>query len=297
VLVIGGAGMLGHKLWQVLRPRFDVFVTVRKAAGDYEGFKLFDTERVLGGVDVRRPDDLLAAFAWCRPDVVVNAAGIVKQREAAEDPIQSLEINALFPHRLAMLCRARETRLIHFSTDCVFSGKAGGYTEDSPSDATDLYGRTKLLGEVTTGGALTLRTSMIGRELETRRGLLEWFLGQRRGRCRGYARTVFSGLTTESLAAVVADVAERHPSLAGLYHVSAAPICKYDLLRLINEAYRLGVAIEEDDTLVCDRSLDSTRFRQATGWRPESWERMIATMRDDTTPYDAWAEGTRAYAP
>ena len=143
--------------------------------------------------------------------------------------------------------------------------------------------------------ALTLRTSMIGRELETRRGLLEWFLGQKGGCCRGYAWAVFSGLTTASLAAVLADIIGNHP-LSGLYHVSGDPISKYELLRLINEVYRLGVTIEKDDVPACDRSLDSTRFRRATGWRPEPWERMIATMHEDATPYDAWAEGTHAYA-
>jgi dTDP-4-dehydrorhamnose reductase len=284
VLILGGAGMLGHTLWQRWCRRFDVFATVRKAASYYKTFDLFDPERLMGGVDIRRPDDVLAAFAWSRPDVVINAVGIIKQLKESEDPLLSLEINSLLPHRLALACRASRARLIHISTDCVFSGKAGRYTESSISDATDLYGRTKYLGEVHGQGALTLRTSIIGREIETCLGLIEWFLAQKGGRCRGFSRAIFSGLTTPAFADLLADIIVGHPTLHGLYQVSSDPISKYDLLHLVNEVYQLGVTIEKDDEFICDRSLDSTRFREATGWQPESWKAMIVEMHRDSTP-------------
>lgn len=285
VLILGGAGMLGHMLCRRWHRRFDVFVTVRKAANYYTArFDLFAPERLMGGVDVKRTEDVLAAFAWSRPDVVINAVGIIKQLKESEDALPSLEINALLPHRLALACRACGARFIHISTDCVFSGKAGRYTEQSISDATDLYGRTKYLGEVHGQGALTLRTSIIGREIETRLGLIEWFLAQKGGRCRGFSRAIFSGLTTLALADLLADIIVDHPRLHGLYHVSSDPISKYDLLHLVNEVYQLGVIIERDDEFVCDRSLDSTRFRETTGWRPESWKAMIVEMNRDSTP-------------
>ncbi len=285
VLIVGGAGMLGHMLWQRLRRRFDVFVTVRYPASYYRKFNLFDPERLMGGVDVRMYEDVLGALAWSQPDVVINAVGIIKQLKESDDPLLSLEINALLPHRLALACRACGARFIHISTDCVFSGKAGSYTEQSISDATDLYGRTKYLGEVHGQWALTLRTSIIGRELETCLGLIEWFFTQKGGRCRGFSRAIFSGLTTLALADLLVDIIIDHPTLNGLYHVSSDPISKYDLLRLVNDVYQLGVTIEKDDEFVCDRSLDSTRFRKATGWRPEAWKTMIVEMNRDSMPY------------
>jgi dTDP-4-dehydrorhamnose reductase len=295
VLILGGAGMLGHRLWQGLRHRFDVFVTVRRVCSYYSRFDLFDPQRLMGEIDVRRAEDLLMALSWSQPDVVINTVGVIKQRKESNDPLLNLEINSLFPHRLALACRARSARLIHISTDCVFSGKQGHYTEDSASDASDLYGRTKYLGEILGERVLTLRTSLIGREIETRFGLLEWFLTRRNKRCRGFSQAIFSGLTALTFADIVADVMQKHPDLNGLYHVSGNPISKYNLLKLINEVYDLGVAIENDPEFVCDRSLDSTRFQQATGCRPLEWRLMILQMKEDTVPYDAW-KGIRNYS-
>lgn len=287
VLVLGGAGLLGHKLYQILRPRFDVFATVRKPISFYSRFGIFDPDRIRGEVDLRCVEEILKVFVWSQPDVVINAVGVVKQRVESQDPLLNLEINSLLPHRLALICRARGCRLIHVSTDCVFSGKDGGYDEESASDAQDLYGRTKYLGEVCGEGALTLRTSFIGRELDSKHGLLEWFLSQTGKRCRGFSKVIFSGLTTVALAELVGDLVESHRELCGLYHVGADPISKYDLLCLINEVYDLGVRIEKDEEFVCDRSLDSSRFRSATGWQPASWRAMVAQMKKDVAAYEA----------
>jgi len=288
VLILGGAGLLGHKLYQILGRRFDVFATVRKPSSFYSRFGIFDPDRIQGEVDLRCAEETLKVFVWSRPEVVVNAVGVVKQRVESQDTLLSLEINSLLPPRLALICRARGCRLIHVSTDCVFSGQNGGYNEQSASDARDLYGRTKYLGEVCGEGALTLRTSFIGRELDSRHGLLEWFLSQKGKSCRGFSKVIFSGLTTIALAGLVGDIIDKHRDLSGLFHVSSDPISKYDLLSLINEIYRLEVRIERDDGYVCDRSLDSSRFRAATGWRPASWQAMVLQMREDPTAYDTW---------
>jgi dTDP-4-dehydrorhamnose reductase len=278
--------MLGHKLWQTLAPRFDTRVTFRGSPASYARYGIFDPDRSIGGVSAGDFDSVVRAFAAARPDVVVNCIGIVKQDAAAKDPIASIGINALFPHRVAQLARASGARMIHLSTDCVFSGRAGGYRESDAPDAADLYGRSKLLGEVGAPGALTLRTSIIGRELAGAQGLLEWFLSQRGGRVRGFRRAVFSGFTTQALSELIAYLIAGRPGLSGVYHVAAQPIDKLALLTLVKETFGLDVEIEPDESFVCDRSLDGSRFAEEVGFTAPSWPEMIARTRDDPTPYD-----------
>lgn len=286
VLILGGAGMLGHKLWQSFSPRFDTHVTFRKSAAAYTGLGIYDPSRALGGVTADDLQSTKRALDLVHPDVVVNCIGIVKQDTRARDPIASITVNALFPHRLAQICRDAGARLIHLSTDCVFSGRAGDYSEDDTPDADDLYGRTKLLGEVGGEGCLTIRTSMIGRELEGSHGLVEWFLAQEGKRVRGFRRAVFTGFTTGALADVLAEVISHHHDLSGIWHVASEAINKFDLLSLIKEMYQLTVEIEPDETFLCDRSLDGSRFRQKVGIAALSWPEMIRRMREDSTSYD-----------
>lgn len=290
VLILGGAGMLGHKLWQVLRERFDTWVTVRSGYPAYARYDLFDPEHTVGGVDVFDFDTVMRAVATVHPEVVVNAVGIIKQLPTAKDPIVSLTVNSLFPHRLAVLCQAAGARLIHISTDCVFSGRKGMYTEDDAPDAEDLYGRSKLLGEVSSPCCLTLRTSIIGRELESANGLVEWFLSNQGGRVQGYTNAIYTGFPTLVLAQIIADVIERHPDLSGLYHVSSEPISKYELLCLLHDAYRVSTEIEPFSDVRIDRSLDSSRFRTATGFTPLPWPDMVRAMATDPTPYETWRQ-------
>ena len=209
---------------------------------------------------------------------MLNCIGIIKQSKAASDPLPSIAINSLLPHQLAQMAAARGARLIHFSTDCVFSGRRGNYVEDDEPDPVDLYGRSKLLGEVTAPNGLTLRTSIVGRELREHLGLIDWFLSQRGGRINGYARALYSGLTTLAAADLVAWLIRAHPALQGLWQVSGEPISKFDLLQIVKRVYGLDIEIAPDRHFVCDRRLDSTRFRKHTGWRPPSWDHMIAAM-------------------
>ena len=222
------------------------------------------------------------------PQVVVNCVGIVKQLAAARDPIASITINSLFPHRLARLCRDAGCRLIHMSTDCVFSGRKGAYTEDDLPDPEDLYGRSKLLGEVAEEGALTIRSSIIGRELASSNGLVEWFLAQAGKSVRGYRRAVYSGFTTLAMARIISEIIADQPALSGVWHVSSDPLSKYDLLLLVRQAYGVEVEVVPDDEVALDRSLDSSRFRAAAGFVPPSWPEMIREMAADPTPYDVW---------
>jgi dTDP-4-dehydrorhamnose reductase len=286
ILILGATGMLGHKLMQLLSRRFEVTGTVRGPATIYANHPVLGQMALLGDVQAENFDSVVRALASIRPNAVINCIGIIKQLPAAKAPLPSIAINALFPHRLAQLCQAAGIHLVHISTDCVFSGRKGMYTEDDLSDAEDLYGRTKFLGEVTGPRCLTLRTSIIGRELQTRSGLIEWFIGHRNGTVAGYAKAIYTGFTTKVLAELIGNVLERYPGLSGLWHVSSDPISKYELLGLVNQAFRLGITINRDETFICDRSLNSTRFRETTRYEPPAWQDMIAQIASDPTPYD-----------
>ena len=284
VLVLGGSGMLGHKLWQVFSGRFDTYVTLRGRDSALARLGI-DPERTVPNVSAETFETVVRAVADVRPQVVVNCIGIVKQAPEARDPLSSILVNSLLPHRVAELCRAAGARLIHVSTDCVFSGSAGRYTEADIPDPEDLYGRSKLLGEVADGACLTVRTSIVGRELRRSNGFLEWFLAQAGGSVRGFRRAIFSGLSTAALAEVLAEVISDHPELAGLRHVASEPISKFDLLQLLKDAYGLEVEIVPDDDVVSDRSLDGKRFEQETGLRRKTWPEMAAALAGDETPY------------
>jgi dTDP-4-dehydrorhamnose reductase len=288
ILILGAGGMLGHKLCQQLRGGFDVWGTVRSNGALLVERGIVDRSHLVEQIDAANFDSIVDVIARCRPDAVVNCIGIVKQLAEARDPVRSLSINALFPQRLAVLCRAAGVRLIHVSTDCVFSGRKGRYVEEDVSDAEDLYGRSKFLGEVADPPALTLRTSIIGREPASTTGLVEWFLSNRGKRIRGFTRAIFSGLTTLRLAEVVRRVFSEFPALTGLYHVASHPISKYDLLLLLRDELNVDVEIQPADEVILDRSLQAARLLNETGITPPAWPEMIRQMRDDPTPYDQW---------
>lgn len=212
-----------------------------------------------------------------KPDVIVNCAGLTKHKPEAEDPLIAIPINALMPHRLAALSALAGARLIHISTDCVFSGEKGNYAESDFADARDVYGKTKALGELFYPHTVTLRTSTIGHELQSRFGLLDWFLSQET-LCKGYRRAIFSGLPTVVFAQVIRDVVIPNTALSGLYHVAAKPINKFDLLKMIADIYGKTIEIVSDDQLAIDRSLNATRFRDATGYIAPEWLQLIKTM-------------------
>jgi dTDP-4-dehydrorhamnose reductase len=253
-------------------------VTLRQTATHYRNHGLFANANAAYDFDVRDVERLRAMLSETRPDAVINAIGIVKQRMDAENAVQSIEINALLPHRLAELCQTIDARLIHISTDCVFSGKRGHYREDDLPDAIDLYGRTKLLGEVTGPGCLTLRTSIVGLELKRRKSLVEWFLSEK-GTIRGFRRAIYSGLTTPELGRVIRRLLENFPQLNGLFHVVSKPISKYDMLRQLSDLLdRRDITIEPDDSYVCDRSMNGERFKAATGYVAPPWSALLQEL-------------------
>lgn len=280
VLILGASGMLGNAMLRTLSlsDAFEVWGTAR-SAGVLRHFEPSLGQRIITGIDVENVDALTALLADRRPSVVINCIGLVKQLAQAEDPLSALPINALLPHRLARLCLLLNARLVHISTDCVFRGDRGNYLESDPSDAQDLYGRSKYLGEVDYPHAITLRTSIIGHELTSAHGLVGWFLAQK-GKVKGYRKAVFSGLPTVELSRVVRDLVLPRPDLSGVYHVASQPIAKYDLLQLVRDAYGKTIEIEPDDRVAIDRSLNAERFREATGYVAAPWPELVARMRD-----------------
>lgn len=284
--------MLGHKMFQVLGQRFpNTWCTIREPRDLWEarGVPLLASERVLDRVEVIEPSSVEEVMRRLRPQLVVNCVGVIKQRSDATNAIPSITINALLPHRIAAVAAEWDGRLIHFSTDCVFSGSRGNYSEDDFSDAADLYGRSKFLGEVVGENALTLRTSIIGRELRYHRSLLDWFLQQNHSRISGFTQAWWSGVTTNHLAELVGDIAERHTNLSGMYQVSSGRVSKFHLLQLLRDGYGMEVEIVPDASVHCDRSLRGDRLRDAIGYACPPWDVLISQLVQDSTPYDNWA--------
>jgi len=278
ILILGGDGMLGHQLLKSWRNGHEVLVTLHGGPDRYSRYDLFNEANSYYGVDVRDFAAIESAVRDFRPEAVVNAVGIVKQRAAAHEAIISLEVNSLLPHLLSRLCGETGARLVHVSTDCVFSGAKGMYTEDDLEDARDLYGRSKLLGEVHYENAITLRTSIIGLELARKKSLIEWFIGQK-GRVKGFTRAIYSGFTTLEMARIIERVLTDHPDLSGLWHVASDPINKYELLAMLSAFLeRDDIELERDTDFCCDRSLDGSRFNKKTGYRPPVWPQMMKEL-------------------
>jgi dTDP-4-dehydrorhamnose reductase len=271
--------MLGHALFHYLAENaaLDVFATVRSMK-ELSGWLPPDRlKNVRSDVDIHQTDSLVKVFAEVKPDLVVNCIGVIKQIPEAQDPLTTITANALLPHRVALLCRTVGARMIHVSTDCVFDGEKGCYTESDFSNAADLYGRTKYLGEVYYPHCITLRTSIIGHELKGNYGLVEWFLRQEE-KVRGFRKVIYSGFPTVELSRIISDYVIPNPEMTGLYHVSSNPVSKYELLKLINIQYDKKIEIEPEDSFQLDRSLDSSIFRSLTGYNPPTWTELVGEM-------------------
>lgn len=280
ILVLGATGMLGSAVFKALceSGQHQVWGSQRgnQAHPKLAGFR---SAGILTSLDVLDQDSLVKAFVQVKPDVVINCVGLIKQLDQANDPLVALPVNAMLPHRLLRLCEVAGARLVHISTDCVFNGRKGNYLETDSSDAEDLYGRSKYMGEIQhSTHAITLRTSIIGHELGTSFALLEWFLSQQ-GSVKGFSKAIFSGVPTCELARILVEYVLPQPQLHGLYHVAAQPVSKLRLLEMVAKEYGLQTTINPDSSLVIDRSLCAARFQQASGYTPPEWPDLIQKMR------------------
>lgn len=279
ILILGCTGMLGHTLFLRLFSHKDlsVYATARSQDGLSKWFPGECLERVISGVDAFDFGSVESAFTKVKPDVVINCIGHIKQLPNADDPVLSIYLNSLFPHVAEALCRDVQARLIHISTDCVFEGDKGNYSESAIPDAKDLYGRSKLLGEVSGSCSIVLRTSLIGHEIKNKLGLVEWFLSQKT-EIRGYTKAIFSGLPTVEFADLIANYILPDERMNGIYNISSWPISKFDLLMLIASRYGKDITIEPYDLVDLNRSLDPGKFRRISGYIPPQWPELIKKM-------------------
>lgn len=288
ILIFGANGMLGHKLMQKLGGAFEVIGTIRGSFAEIEHFGIFERERIIEFTAASDAPSIESAIVKAKPDVVINAIGIVKQLPSAKDVITTLEINSIFPNRLADLAAKHGFRLITISTDCVFDGVRGNYSENDQPNANDLYGKSKNIGEVVADNCLTIRTSIIGRELGSAHSLIEWFLSNRGGSAKGFTNAIYSGFPTIVFADIITSLITDHKELSGLYHIASDPINKFDLLTLVNKYYDVSITVEPSDDFKIDRSLNGSLFKKSTGFTPLPWEEMIKMMAEDPTPYDSY---------
>jgi dTDP-4-dehydrorhamnose reductase len=286
LLILGGTGMLGHRLWSTFGPHYDVWATVRDHASKIPAIPGIDRSKILDLFDSNNLENLSVLLKNLRPDVVINCIGIIKQLDESKNHIISIGINSLFPHKLAELCYQNGIRMIHMSTDCVFDGATGQYNELDKANAVDLYGKTKLLGEVDyLPNVLTLRTSIIGREIRPKGSLVEWFLSLKGQKVQGYKNAIFSGLTTLALSQIFKNHIFPNPKLNGVYHVSSEPISKYDILEMTRDLFKLEIEIIPEEQMKVNRSLDSQKFRKETGHIPTPWPEMIKDLLVDDKFY------------
>lgn len=286
ILILGGTGMLGHRLWSSLSSTHEVWGTIRGKKEELCDIPNINRDNILEKIDIYDMDKLKDVVSSLKPDVVLNCIGIIKHVDEAKNHLTSVEINSLLPHRLEGICKNSGSRLVHFSTDCVFDGVKGNYQEDDISNATDLYGRSKFLGEVNySKHVFTMRTSIIGREISPRGSLIDWFLSQNGREVEGYQKAIYTGFPTATIAKILNDYILPNDQLWGTYQVSSAPINKFNLLKLTKEAFGVDIALKENIEFTIDRSLNANKFEEAIGYKAPHWCELIKDLVIDNQFY------------
>ncbi len=279
ILVLGVTGMLGHTLFKEMgkNEKFEVFGTTRSKSGLENYFTKEELLKIRDGVDADNFETVIRAIAGIQPTIIINCIGIIKQLPISQDPLTAITVNSQLPHRLSLVSRTANARLIHISTDCVFDGKKGEYRESDLSTAEDLYGKTKYLGEVHYPHCVTLRTSIIGHELKTNFSLVDWFMSQE-GEINGFTKAIYSGFPTIEIVNIISNYVIPNKELSGLYHLSSDAISKYDLLNIVKDNYKKDIKINAFDDFILDRSMNSDKFKLITGYVAPSWEQLIKDM-------------------
>lgn len=290
ILILGGNGMIGHKVYQVLKDDYqDTWVSLREPIEKSKSKDLFNAEKVISGLELSDFAKLTEALDLLNPDIIINAAGITIRRGVNSVVSKSIVLNSALPHIIEEWANVRDgKRVIHFSTDCVFSGSSGSYTEESLPDARDIYGKTKALGEIFGPKSLTLRGSMIGREIENSTELLEWFLKNNSKEVKGFSNVIYSGITTLQMAFFVKRIISDFPYLSGLYNVASVPISKYDLLILFNKYFQNNSIIINDSDYHSRKDLIADKFYKATNFKIPSWKDLVVDLKEDSEKYHTY---------
>ncbi|MCB0363104.1 MAG: SDR family oxidoreductase, partial [Bdellovibrionales bacterium] len=289
ILILGAGGMLGHKLAFLLNKNFEIYTTTRSPYSLYKKFEIFDPNRHIDQLDVLDESALSLAVKKIEPRVIINCVGLTTRKIDTQDSSLVIKTNSLLPHNLTAIAKRIKARVIHFSTDCVFSGSKGNYKESDLTDSRDLYGLSKVLGEVNHEPCLTLRSSIIGREILHHTELLEWLVSMQDQQVRGFSRVYYTGVTTNLMVKVVEDIILNHPELFGVYQLASPKISKYELLNLINEALQLNVSIQSDSQYQSDKSLDGSRLAKIVQSADKiTWEDMIVDLIKEDKRYKKW---------
>lgn len=284
IVVLGCSGMLGHKLMQTISESTDyhVYGTVRSMTSNrVTQIPRNKNTTVVSDIHADNLAPLKKLLAETHPVAIVNCIGIVKQLPEGSQPIPSIKINSLLPHQLAEMSREVGSRFFHFSTDCVYSGTKGFYSETDATDPQDLYGKSKAIGEVGGPGCFTIRSSIIGPELDSHLGLFEWFCLQRGKKVKGYRKALYTGFTTTAMSRILLMLIEKFPEMSGVWNVASDPISKYEILCKINKILNLGITVEEDQSYAMNRTLDGSKFKNATGFSSPSWDEMLTQLGQD----------------
>ena len=283
IIILGASGLIGHKLLHTFKNSdHEIFGIIHGKKNDFLNIEFLQEDSILEEFNILDFIKLEGIFDAIKPDVVLNCVGITKRKEEVNNLEYTIEVNSLFPHKLANLAKRMNFRVIHFSTDCVFNGETGNYNEESNTTGEDIYGKTKALGEIKYPHTLTVRSSFIGRELTGQTELLEWLISQNGKTIKGFTKAMYSGVSTTFMSRVILDIMENYPKLSNLYQLATPePISKYDLLCLARDSFSLDIEIVPDDTFEIQPTLNGKKLRKAMNLTIPSWEEMMNELASD----------------
>ena len=280
ILILGADGMIGHKIAQSLED-FELILASRKSIS-LKSIGIIKGKMVLHNLITDSLDLLLDSTT---PDIIINCAGITTRRGVEDNIVNTGLLNSELPHKLDSWANLNSKKLIHFSTDCVFSGNRGNYLDNDFADADDIYGKSKALGEVDSPNTLTLRCSMIGRELYNFTELFEWLLKNKNKKIEGYSNTFYSGITTVRMGIILNQILKKNLNLSGIYNISSTPISKFDLLIKLSNAFNLNVEVKQNTNNKSNKVLISEKFTEITGIYPPNWDDLISEFKEDCEKY------------
>jgi len=287
ILILGAGGMLGHKLYQTLSKKHsNVVATFRKKASHYNHYQIYNPKNSIGELDVTDQASLLKVLDKEKPDVICNCIGKTTRKISSEDSQSVIYLNSFLPHLISKWCSENKSYFIHFSTDCVFSGKDGPYLPDDFRDSRDLYGLSKTLGETNSKHGLTIRTSIVGREIENQTEFFEWIFSSRGQKVKGYKNVFYSGVTTNYLSSVVSQLIDRESKITGLLQLASPPISKLHLIKKVNTIFKLGISVQTDASKASNKVLSSVDFKLTSGIKTESWDEMLSTLKNENDYYE-----------
>ncbi len=285
-MVLGAGGMLGHTLYRELVQSFpDTWAVTRKPYEYYEKYGIFDSERFLSGLEARSAESINDILSQVEPDVILNCIGMTTRKMSGVHASDIILINSAFPHLLAEWCLSHNRSLIHFSTDCVFDGKSGPYNSADSRDAQDLYGLSKSLGEVKGDNIITIRSSIVGLELEGKTELLEWARSQKGNTVKGFSNVMYSGVTTLTMADVIAQLLSSNVTYSGIEQLASEPISKADLVHLASDVFNLNITVQQVETPVSNKVLIASPFFERIGVRVASWSDQLKRVASEAHRY------------